>query len=120
MAIILLIGFDDLTANLIKPLIVQENHKFEVRSMDPASISIAGVDVILASGDDKNCLKLLVALRARHSSIPFIVVNRLPETARWLEALEAGATDYWAAPFERVQLRWLLGSALIHTHRAAA
>ena len=30
------------------------------------------------------------------------------ETQEWLDALEAGAADYCAAPFEPVQLRWLL------------
>ncbi len=120
MANILLIGFDRVTTEHLGRLVVQELHKFEVRSLDLANIPITGFDVILASGDDKNCLKLLAAFRAQNSNVPFIVVNRLPETARWLEALEAGATDYWAAPFERVQLRWLLDSALMRTHRAAA
>jgi len=40
--------------------------------------------------------------------IPVVVVSRLPETDDWLDALEAGAADYCAAPFEPVQLRWLL------------
>ncbi|HEY3441126.1 MAG TPA: hypothetical protein VGK29_10260 [Paludibaculum sp.] len=40
--------------------------------------------------------------------VPVVVVSRLPETDDWLDALEAGATDYCAAPFEPVQLRWLL------------
>ncbi|MGI8992476.1 MAG: hypothetical protein ACR2I2_23200 [Bryobacteraceae bacterium] len=120
MANILLIGFDRVTTDLIGLLIVRENHQFEVSPVDSAYLHLAGADVILASGDDKDCLKLLATVRAHDSSTPFIVVNRLPETARWLEALEAGATDYWAAPFERVQLRWLLDSALMRTHRAAA
>ncbi len=120
MANILLVGFDRVTADQLGQLIVQDNHKFEVRSMDLADIPLTGSDVILASGDDKNCLKLLATLRAQLSRIPFIIVNRLPETTRWLEALEAGATDYWASPFERVQLRWLLDSALMRAHRAAA
>lgn len=40
--------------------------------------------------------------------VPVVVVSRLPETDGWLDALEAGAADYCAAPFEPVQLRWLL------------
>ena len=40
--------------------------------------------------------------------VPVVVVSRLPETDDWLDALEAGAADYCAAPFEPVQLRWLL------------
>ena len=40
--------------------------------------------------------------------VPVVVVSRLPETDDWLDALEAGAADYCAAPFEPAQLRWLL------------
>jgi DNA-binding response OmpR family regulator len=39
--------------------------------------------------------------------LPVIVVSRLPETDEWLDALEAGAADYCAAPFEIIHLRWL-------------
>ena len=120
MARILLIGFDDATAGLIGPLVRQENHKCDRLSMDQIGGLPPSADVILASGDHRNCLKLLTTLRAQSCKVPFIVVNRLPETARWLDALEAGATDYWAAPFERIQLRWLLQAALARTSRAAA
>lgn len=37
-----------------------------------------------------------------------IATSRLPSEEEWLGALEAGAADYCAAPFEPVQLRWLL------------
>lgn len=40
--------------------------------------------------------------------VPVVVVSRLPDTDDWLDALEAGAADYCAAPFEPIQLRWLL------------
>ncbi len=39
---------------------------------------------------------------------PVVVVSRLPEVEGWLDALEEGATDYCAPPFETIQLRWLL------------
>ena len=37
-------------------------------------------------------------------------ITRLPDVPRWLDALEAGARDYCGAPFECIQLRWILGS----------
>lgn len=43
-----------------------------------------------------------------YRNIPVVVVSRLPEIEGWLDALEAGAADYCAAPFEAAQLRWLL------------
>ena len=39
-----------------------------------------------------------------------VVVSRLPEDGDWLDALEAGATDYCGTPFETVQLRWLVAA----------
>ncbi|WP_321477113.1 hypothetical protein [uncultured Paludibaculum sp.] len=47
-----------------------------------------------------------VLQRFKHT--PVVVVSRLPEVDGWLDALEAGAADYCAAPFETTQLRWLL------------
>jgi hypothetical protein len=48
------------------------------------------------------------AALARAAGRPVIAVSRLPETAQWLDALEAGAADYCAAPFESIHVRWLL------------
>jgi DNA-binding NtrC family response regulator len=45
--------------------------------------------------------------RAVFPNLPIVVVSRLPDTDEWLEALELGALDYIAAPFETVQMRWL-------------
>ena len=46
--------------------------------------------------------------RSRFPGIPIVVVSLLPQTVDWLNALEAGAADYCAPPFEPVHLRWLL------------
>lgn len=47
------------------------------------------------------------AARATFPGLPVVIVSRLPDTREWLEALEMGAADYIAAPFETVQMRWL-------------
>lgn len=59
---------------------------------------------------------LSVAL-ARFHGLPVVVVSRLPEVEGWLNALEDGAADYCAAPFEAAQLRWLLET---HTRKHTA
>jgi DNA-binding response OmpR family regulator len=52
---------------------------------------------------------------------PVVVVSRLPEVTSWLDALEAGAADYCAAPFESIQMRWLLETHLgVRAVQAAA
>lgn len=43
--------------------------------------------------------------------VPVIVVSRVPDTREWIAAMEAGASDYCAPPFECSQLRWILTSA---------
>lgn len=45
-------------------------------------------------------------------SSPVVVVSRVPEVNDWLDAMDAGAADYCAAPFEREQLDWILESNL--------
>lgn len=45
--------------------------------------------------------------KAAFPDLPVVVVSRLPETGEWIEALESGAADYIATPFETVQMQWL-------------
>lgn len=48
---------------------------------------------------------------------PVIAVSRLPETTLWLDALEAGATDYYAPPFEGHHIGLMLDR---HCRRSSA
>lgn len=43
--------------------------------------------------------------------VSVIVVSRVPDTREWIAAMEAGASDYCAPPFEYSQLRWMLNAA---------
>jgi len=61
---------------------------------------------------------LKMALR-RFPKRAVVVVSRLPEVRAWLDALEAGAADYCAAPFESIQLNWILQNQLSVCHAAA-
>ena len=79
------------------------------------SPSRPSADVVFCSSDPA-CLR---GALAAYPQTPVIVASRLPETATWLDALEAGASDYCAAPFEPSQIRWLLGCTL-RPHAAAS
>ncbi len=58
-------------------------------------------------------LRSLVNITSRMKSHPaVIVVSRLPEESRQLDALEAGAQGYVAAPFEPVRLGGLLRACM--------
>ena len=40
------------------------------------------------------------------------------ETREWLDALDAGAVDYCAAPFEHQHMQWLINTALLASEHA--
>jgi DNA-binding response OmpR family regulator len=69
-------------------------------------------DALFLSADHPDFRATLSQLRENHPELPVIAVTRVPETAHWLDALDAGATDYCGAPFERVQIRWILNSVI--------
>jgi DNA-binding NarL/FixJ family response regulator len=59
-------------------------------------------------------------IRATRADTAIIVVSRHTEVSDWLDAIEAGANDYCAAPFEPAQIYWLLESTLKYSQIAAA
>ena len=85
----------------------------QVESVDrKAARKLPQADVIFCPADVTRVRQLRDEFP--HSSV--IVASRLPEVGDWLDALEAGAADYCAAPFEPTQIRWVLESHV----RAAA
>lgn len=64
-------------------------------------------DVIFCDSSS-DLLSLLHAVRKAQKDVPVVVVSRHAEERAWLDALEAGASDYCAAPFEVHQLSWIL------------
>jgi DNA-binding response OmpR family regulator len=63
--------------------------------------------------------ELVRELRISHPNASIVVVSRLPEVMDWLDAIEAGADDYCAPPFEPVQIRWILNANLRASRLAA-
>jgi DNA-binding NtrC family response regulator len=67
----------------------------------PANIIFCGADVNVVS-----------ELRSANPEASIVVVSRHPEVSDWLDSIEAGATDYCAAPFETSQVRWIVETSL--------
>ena len=63
---------------------------------------------------------LLRRVRNERPTMSFIVVARLPDTVEWLDALEAGATDYCSAPIDKRQVHWMMEHAQLRPSVAAA
>jgi DNA-binding response OmpR family regulator len=112
MAKIVLIGLEQSAANQISRALSSERHEIKSKSKNITMDDLIDADVVFAGGDQAQYLTLLRRIRASRPTLPFVVVTDRPETSHWLDALEAGATDYCSAPFEPRQINWLMESAL--------
>jgi DNA-binding response OmpR family regulator len=120
MANVFLIGLEQSTAAQISRSLAVERHRIEQRPQNIAVHDLKDVDIVFAGGEPSQYLSLLHRVREEKPHLPFVVVTRVPETTEWLNALEAGATDYCSSPFESRQLHWLMESALPRTRMAMA
>ena len=77
------------------------------------------VDLVFCASERSCFQTVLEAVAQETPGVPVIVVSRCPEVSEWLDAMEQGASDYCASPFEPPLLSWLLDSNL-RRRRAAA
>lgn len=112
MANVFLIGVDQTIAAQISRALAVERHRIEQRPRHIGARDLRDADILFAGGEPSQYLSLLRLVREERPALPFVVVTRVPETAAWLDALEAGATDYCCSPVESRQLHWLMESAL--------
>jgi DNA-binding response OmpR family regulator len=118
MANVFLIGLEQPVATQISIALAVERHRIERKAHNIEGSDLRNVDIVFAGGEPSVYLPLLRRVRRERPTLPFVVVTRIPETTAWLDALEAGATDYCSSPFETRQIRWLMESALLG-HRSA-
>jgi DNA-binding response OmpR family regulator len=119
MASVLLIGLEQAIAAQISRALAVERHRIEQKNPNIGLREIMDADIVFAGGEPSQYLSLLRRVREERPGLPFVVVTRIPETKDWLDALEAGATDYCASPFETRQIHWLMEAALPQ-HRSVA
>ena len=112
MANVFLIGLEQATAAQMSRSLAVERHRIEQKSQNVPLLDLKDADIVFAGGEPSQYLSLLRRVRAEKPFLPFVVVTRIPETTEWLDALEAGATDYCSSPFESRQLHWLMETAL--------
>jgi hypothetical protein len=99
---------EDLAGDLLKPLAkfcsnIQsvDGGRLSTVAESPAQIIFCGADTEVVSD-----------LRRTKPEAPIVVVSRHPEVSGWLDSIEAGASDYCAAPFESAQLQWILETSM--------
>jgi DNA-binding response OmpR family regulator len=122
MAKVVFVGLEQPAAAQIAKALASERHQVEQRPKNSLIHDLGNLDadIVFAGGEPSYYLSLLRKIRETRPALPFVVVTRLPETREWLDALEAGATDYCSAPFESRQIHWLMESALPMQRCAAA
>jgi DNA-binding NtrC family response regulator len=105
MARILLLDSDDHFAALHKVL---ENLGHSVVSGQ--STVLSSLDAVFCDGDHPDYGIIVKSLKVLRPSLPVVVFTSKLECIRWLEALEAGATDCCSAPFTAERLAEVLES----------
>ena len=94
MARVVLVGLEQATAGQISRALAVERHQIEQKHQNVATRELLDADIVFAGGEPSQYMNLLRMVRAERPALPFVVVTRMPETEEWLNALEAGATDY--------------------------
>jgi DNA-binding response OmpR family regulator len=112
MAKVLLTCMDESVAKDLTCVLAIEKHRIERRSLDSRVDDFLDADIVFAGDDEKQYVPVLRGVRQKRPALPFIVVTKTPDTSKWLDALEAGASDYCSAPFESRQIHWLMESIL--------
>lgn len=98
---------EELAGELLQPLtkfcahVHSESKCLNAVAKSPAQIIFCGADI-----------ETVTRLRETKPQAPIVVVSRHPEVTDWLDSIEAGATDYCAAPFETAQMKWILETSM--------
>jgi DNA-binding NtrC family response regulator len=76
-------------------------------------------DLVFCPAEPERYNLLLDAITQKMTGLPLVVVSRHPDASAWLDALQAGASDYCTPPFESIHMRWIMESALAPCHADA-
>jgi DNA-binding response OmpR family regulator len=120
MAKIVTVGLEKSAASQLGRALGSEAHQIAHKTKATTVADVVDADIVFANGDGKSYLTLLRQIREALPALPFVVVTRIPEISDWLDALEAGATDYCSAPFEPKHIGWLMESAVLSARGASA
>jgi DNA-binding NtrC family response regulator len=126
---IVLFGLDNLLAAELRRVLQSLQHTVRTESLlSPRKIldvvKRPGTDLIFCASEPDRYVALLDVIRRHRPGLPVVVASRTPEVAEWLDAIEAGASDYCTPPFEPAHIHWIVDSTLAHrqsssTYRAA-
>ena len=113
MATVLLLGLDDLSAATLAKLTIQAGHSSRRESIRTTWETRPAVDLIFLSGDTNSYCDDLKQIRQLQPSAPVIVLSRLGDATKWIDAIEAGAADFMAEPYSLRQVAGVIEAATV-------
>ncbi len=116
MAKVIFLRLDPRSAAQLGPLLEGDGHEVHIEKESAPIGLIRGSSAVFIGGIAESYLPVLRRLRALDANLCLVVVARTADTQDWLNAIEAGATDYWPAPFEASEVRTLIAPAAIPVH----
>ncbi len=118
-ASIVLFGLEPTLASELQSVLKDQKAVYQKPFLAPREcvglVEQLGADLVFCGSDRTRYLALLEAIGRQRPDLPVVVVSRTPEVSEWLDAIEAGASDYCAAPFEASHIQWILDSTLKRT-----
>jgi len=120
---ILLYGLPAELSRELRDVLITTHHVPDIEDEEEiraGSVSWPEIDLVFCPAERGSLATLLQATAQQRPRLRIIATSRLPETAEWLDSVEAGASDYCAAPFEATQIRWLLDTHLSKQKPVAA
>ncbi len=108
MATLLFFGLESPSHRKLESILQAQGHRV-LHAVAGQSYIADIADAVFCDGDDERYRSVLAGIQLR---LPVIVVTQKPTEGKWLDALEAGAADYCGAPFEPIQVRWILDAVL--------
>lgn len=110
---IVLFGLEGPLGSELESVLIQQSQEVYLQPFRSpkeclSAIERLGIDLVFISSDRDRYLALLEVVGRDKPDLPVVVVSRTPEVSEWLDAIEAGASDYCAAPFETSHIQWIL------------
>lgn len=110
MARVALLGFPQDLASQLSRVLLAEAHTVDHKHYIQDLAKRSRPSVVFVCADTPGFEDTIAALKDAEPGLPFVVTTRMPDPSQWLNALDAGAADYCGAPFETVQVRWIMAS----------
>ncbi len=116
-ASVVLLGLGAGLASQLGEVLSQERQEVHAHSFLPTSecltlIEQLRADLVFCCAEPRHCAALVKALKQKNPGLPVVIVSEYPEVSDWLDAIEAGASDYCAPPFRPADIRWIVETAL--------